>query len=162
MSKKLSATVNNTETPTISCEIVNRVKDALFALDTNWNITYMNEAAGEYFNNNTETLLGKNFWQIFPERKIVFFDKYYDKALKNQEIIIAEEYSSLKNNWFEKRIYPSLTGLTIIIKDINEKKTADEKEKGIARKISELNTKFTKVFHENPIPLSLRDKNRMK
>ncbi len=138
-------------------EILNRINQAIIAINSQRDITYFNEAAGKYFNVDYKTIIGKNIWKEFPNKQGNTFQKKCDEALKNQTAIYIEEFNEEKNKWFEKRIYPSLSGLTICIMDITDSKNSNLNEKELKTKITEADIKFFKTFHENPIPLSLRD-----
>lgn len=138
-------------------DILNRINQAIIAVNNHWIFTYANEPAGKYLGKDYQLLLGKNIWDEFPDKKGKLFQLKCQEAFILQAPIYVEEYNKEKASWFEKGIYPSLNGLTICIMDITEKKQRDIKEQELRKKISEADIKFYKTFHENPTPLSLRD-----
>jgi len=140
-----------------SLDILNRINQAIIAVNDQWVFTYANEPAGKYFGKDHELLLGKNIWDEFPDKKGELFQLKCQEAFQLQTTIYVEEFNKHQQRWYEKGIYPSSTGLTICIMDITEKKNRDIKEQELRKKISEADIKFFKTFHENPIPLSLRD-----
>jgi PAS domain S-box-containing protein len=107
-------------------EVIERISDAFVALDTNWCYTYMNKKAGEIFNKDTATIIGKNIWEEFPEGIGQPFYKAYYKAMAEQQYVYMEEYYPPYDRWFENHIYPSPTGLSIYFRDITEKKKTEQ------------------------------------
>jgi PAS domain S-box-containing protein len=100
--------------------VIERVSDAFVALDKEWNYTYVNEKAGEIFDREPESLIGKNIWAEFPEGVNQPFYHAYYKAMELQEYQYMEEYYQPFDKWFENHIYPSKNGLTIFFKDVTD------------------------------------------
>jgi PAS domain S-box-containing protein len=104
-------------------EIYGRISDGFFAVDENWNFTYLNERAHELINPEGRTLVGKNIWEEFPPPLRTQFRKKYERAMCRQEATSFEEYyPEPLDSWFEVRIYPSKTGLSVYVRDITERK----------------------------------------
>ena len=116
-------------------EILERINYAFVALDKNWCLTYTNKTATVLLNRNSDELIGKNIWELFPERIALPLHKAFLEAIETQQYIFLEEYYPPSNKWFENHIYPSPEGLSIYFRDITEKK----KEEDIIKKsITEL------------------------
>lgn len=105
-------------------DVFERITDAFVALDKNWCYTYMNKKAGEIFNRDPATMIGKHIWTEFPESKEQAFYKAYYKATEEQRYVHLEEYYPPYDRWFENHIYPSPEGLSIFFRDITERKNA--------------------------------------
>ncbi|ADB61780.1 multi-sensor signal transduction histidine kinase [Haloterrigena turkmenica DSM 5511] len=104
-------------------EIYGRISDAFFALDGDWNFTYLNERAHELINPDGKTLVGKRVWDEFPEAMGQQFKAEYERAMYDQETVSFEEYyPDPLGRWFEVRAYPSETGLSVYFRDITERK----------------------------------------
>ena len=125
--------------------------DAFVSLDTEWNYTYMNKIAGVIFNRVPENMVGKNIWEEFPEGVGQPFHLAYEKAMKSQKPEYLIEYYPPYNKWFENRIYPSPSGLSIFFTDITEKKI---NEMELQRQTNELNSLYA-LSRETSITLSL-------
>ncbi len=104
-----------------------RVSDAFVALDKNWCYTFMNQKAGEIFQRDPASMIGKHIWTEFPEGKGQPFYKAYYQAMEEQRYIYLEEYYPPYDLWFENHIYPSSDGLSIYFRDITESKKAQRK-----------------------------------
>jgi|GEM_PF-246490 len=104
---------------------LDRVRDGFVAFDPQMNYTYVNERGGELLERNPEDLIGKNYWEEFPEAKGTPFADAYVRALKTQKAIVFEDYYKPFDRWFENRVHPSSDGLSIFFTDITERKRAE-------------------------------------
>ena len=100
--------------------LIERVSDAFVAMDSNWLFTYVNEKAGEIFEREPGSLIGKNIWEEFPEAVNQPFYHAYIRAMQTQEYQYLQEYYSQFDKWLENHIYPSNNGLTIFFKDVTD------------------------------------------
>src|SRR5688572_24914933 len=107
-------------------DVLERISDALVALDTNWRYTYVNRQAAELFGRRPEDLVGRHIWTEFPEGVGQPFHLAYERAMAEQVFIQMENYYEPWNRWFENRIYPSPDGLSIFFHEITERKQAQE------------------------------------
>lgn len=109
--------------------LIERISDGFIAVDTGWHITYINRTAEELLRQPEGFLLGKQFWNEFPETVGKSFHKAYHKALAEQVHVVVEDYSILAGKWLQVNVYPSPTGLSIFFKDISKEKEAELKAK---------------------------------
>jgi len=103
-------------------EIMERVSDGFIAFDNTFNYTYVNSFGAQLLNRKPEELIGKNYWEEYPEAKGTPFANAYVKAFETQEPIFFEEHYIQWNRWFSNRIYPSKDGITIFFSDITTHK----------------------------------------
>ena len=106
--------------------ILERVSDAVVALDKDWHYTYVNQQAAELFGRKPEDLIGRHIWTEFPEGVGQPFQIAYERALTEQVFIQMENYYQPWERWFENRIYPSPEGLSIFFHEITERKLAEK------------------------------------
>ncbi|WP_339102655.1 ATP-binding protein [Haloterrigena salinisoli] len=119
----LASALENERTRRELEEIYGRISDAFFALDGDWNFTYLNERAHELINPEGRTLVGKYVWDEFPEAMSQQFKTEYERAMYDQETVSFEEYYPAPlDSWFEVRAYPSETGLSVYFRDVTERK----------------------------------------
>jgi PAS domain S-box-containing protein len=104
--------------------ILERISDGFVAFDAGMNYTYVNQKGGEILGRKPEDLVGKNYWEEYPEAKGTSFANAYVRALEAQEPIVLEEYYPPFRRWFENRIYPSSDGLAIFFTDVTERRQA--------------------------------------
>jgi len=114
---------------------IESMTDAFVSLDTEWRYTYMSKNAGLIFNCEPQSMIGKHIWTEFPESVGQSFYLACHKAMKEQKPQFLTEYYAPFNKWFENRIFPSPTGLSIFFADITERK---QNETEILRHTNEL------------------------
>ncbi|MBD2346794.1 PAS domain S-box protein [Anabaena subtropica] len=117
--------------------ILESISDAFLAVDNNWCYTYVSQKAAEIFGKEPQDLIGKNIWQEYPEEVRQNFYEACNQAFTEQNLIQVEEYYSSSQRWFENRIYPSVEGISIFLKEITK-----EKQTEIALRESEENLRL--------------------
>lgn len=121
-------------------EILDRITDGFFSVDTHWNFTYVNSEAARLLFRNREDLLGKNVWSEFPEAVNLPFYKQYHRAVSEQILVQFEAFFPPLNAWFDVRAYPSTNGLSVYFLDVTvEKKAAAKKQQH-----------YQSLFEQNP------------
>jgi PAS domain S-box-containing protein len=128
INKILSENTINLEKQVAKAKLVDFLEsttDAFVALDCDWKYTYVNQRAGQIFNRQPESLIGKNIWDEFPEGIGQKFYHAYYQAMEQQKLIQTEEYYPPWDSWFENRIYPSKEGLSIFFQNITPRKRAE-------------------------------------
>ncbi|MFD1734423.1 PAS domain-containing protein [Deinococcus malanensis] len=105
--------------------ILESITDAFFALDSQWNFTYLNAQAERLLECRSHDLLGQNLWLMFPEAVGSTFDLKYREAAREGHPVTFEEYYAPLSTWFQVRAYPSAQGLTVYFHDINTRKVAE-------------------------------------
>ena len=109
------------ELETELAEVFRRVTDAFFALNDDWEFTYVNDTAEELLWRTEVELVGKNVWDEFPGAVDTTFQREYERAMETQEPVSFVEYYPPLSTWFEVRAYPSETGLSVYFQDVTER-----------------------------------------
>lgn len=113
-----------------------RVSDAVIALDNDWRYTYLNDAALIQHPGGRDATLGRVIWDIHPELKDSLFWEKYHEAMETKRVVEIEEYYEPLKAWFVVKVYPSENGLTLFYRDITLQKIA-EQELLIQKSLSE-------------------------
>lgn len=106
---------------TNSDDVLERISDALYVLDTDWCFTYLNDRACAILQYSREELLGRNVWEAFPDVIGTVFDIEFHRALETGNPVTFEVDYRRLGGWFEIRVYPSPDGLTVFFQEINER-----------------------------------------
>ncbi len=104
-----------------------RISDAFFAVDRNFNYTYMNNAACAMINRRREDLIGKNAYDEYPDLVGHNLEKAFMEALQTQQYVNIEEYYEPLDLWLQADIYPSEEGLSLFFRDVSQRKRAELK-----------------------------------
>ena len=120
-------------------EVRSRVTDAVYALDEEWQFTYLNERAEEVMDVEAGEVLGESIWSVFPEAEdSELWDRYHE-ATKRQESISFETFYEPAEVWFEANVYPSETGLSVYFRDVTERKIREQELVAQRERLATLN-----------------------
>ena len=108
-------------------EILGRVSDAFYALDEEWRFTHVNDQAETTLQRFADELLGKSFWEAFPEAAEGEVGERYRQAMDTQEPVTFEGLYEPLDGWFEIAAYPSETGLSVYFRDVTERKERERR-----------------------------------
>jgi len=111
-------------------EVVARVGEAFFALDREWRFTYLNDRAEDMLECSRDALLGRVFWDEFPETVETQFPRGFHRAMETQEPVSFDFYHKPLETYYEARAYPSASGLTVSLRDVTDRK---ERERDLMR-----------------------------
>jgi PAS domain S-box-containing protein len=105
------------------------ITDIFFAFDKDLRYIYWNKASEELTGISAKDALGKHLLDIFPDSDMTRnAEKMYLKALRTQKVqsFVNEYQLGGKGHFFEINVYPSKDGLSVFVKDVTERKQADE------------------------------------
>jgi PAS domain S-box-containing protein len=109
--------------------ILESISDAFFVLDTEWRFTYVNPQAEQILaplNKTRANLLGKNYWQEFPDLLGTALEENFRRAVATKSKVEFDIFYPPLNSWFQLRAYPSREGLSVYFADTSERKRADQ------------------------------------
>ncbi|WP_121742119.1 ATP-binding protein [Natronorubrum halophilum] len=98
-----------------------RVTDAFFGLNTDWEVTFVNDRAQKLIDPDDAGPIGECIWELVPDLVDSTFEAECRRAMSTQEPTSFEEYVSSLETWLEVRAYPSPTGLSIFLRDGSER-----------------------------------------
>jgi PAS domain S-box-containing protein len=128
-------------------DILEKTSDGFFALDTNWNFTYLNAEAEVMLAKPRASLIGQNIWEQFPSLTGSIFEQNYRKVMKDQVAIEFEAGDAKTKAWFEVHSYPSGGGVSVFFREITERKRAEE-ERLTTGKLESLGTLAGGIAHD--------------
>ena len=104
-----------------------RISDGFYALDDQWQFTYVSERAEELTDVRGKNLLGKNIWDVFDDVIDTELGEEYRTAMETQEPTSFEFYDELLDAWYDIHAYPSETGLSVYFQDISDRKRRERR-----------------------------------
>jgi PAS domain S-box-containing protein len=126
--------------------ILASITDCCYSLDLQWRFTSINQPALAYFQKNRDELLGRSFWEAFPQSLGSIVEENYLRAVREQTPVHYETLSPIAHVWVEVNAYPSSEGMFVIFRDITSRRDAEENLimlfAQVERQASELNTLF--------------------
>ena len=115
------------EVPRQLRQLLDTVSDGFIALDENWTITYVNQHTEDRLLSLRKVaieVVGKNFWEEFPEALGTPLEQQLRSARENQRPSVMELYSNRLESWLEFRCHPSPHGVTLFFRDVSDAKNA--------------------------------------
>ena len=120
----LADTVTQAVTHALVSEAERQRTEALSELDRDWRFAYVNDRFAELVGMPKAELLGKNAWQVFPDAVVQALAPL-QQAVTEQVPLQFEFLNPLDNRWFENRVYPSATGVSVFTTEITDRKQAE-------------------------------------
>ncbi|MCJ7509480.1 MAG: PAS domain S-box protein [Dehalococcoidia bacterium] len=133
-------------------ELSDSITDVFFAMDRDSRYTYWNKASEKLTGISAGDAIGKSLYELFPEVKGTKADTLYQEVLRTREprSFVNEYQIKGKNFSFEISAYPSKTGLSVFVKDITERKRAEEA-------LRESEERYRTLFEQAPDSVLLID-----
>ncbi len=105
---------------------LDRISDAVYAVDDEFRFTYINGPAENLLHRSEGDLLGERLWDVFPsaaENDTV--RAAFQTAMQSQESTRYDRYDATLDSWIEATLFPSVTGITVSVRDVTERKTRE-------------------------------------
>jgi two-component system, chemotaxis family, CheB/CheR fusion protein len=102
--------------------ILEGIGEGFFALDQDLVVTYFNAAAERALGHTRQAVLGKPFFDAFPELRSSALDGNCRQALRDRVPLTFEGYLERRpyEGWYEVRIYPHAGGISVFFERRNE------------------------------------------
>ncbi|GGN94980.1 hypothetical protein GCM10009030_21910 [Haloarcula pellucida] len=115
--------------------LTERITDAYYAFDADWNVTYWNDTVADRGDMPAADILGKHFWDVYPELEGTVYEETVRNAMESQEPKSCEFYYESDDYWIELQAYPDKGGVSVISQQITERK---KREQTLAQQRDEL------------------------
>ncbi|WP_257299659.1 PAS domain-containing protein [Haloarchaeobius sp. FL176] len=100
-----------------------RTTDAVYAVDSDWRIEYLNERMADRVDRDPQAVVGADIWTEFPTIAGTEMEERYRTAMETGEPTSFEEYvPEPYDYWVEARVFPDEDGLTVFSRDVTEER----------------------------------------
>ncbi len=107
--------------------ILESISDLFYSLDRDWRFVEINRQTEAKYGRSREELLGKVIWEVFPNAvHSALFPNFQTAMVERQAVHFELQSRIVDGVWFEVDAYPSPTGITAYLRDITERKFAEE------------------------------------
>ncbi|VTT87987.1 HTR-like protein [Halorubrum sp. DM2] len=111
--------------------------DGFFALDADWAVAYANEQGRRILRSAMsddavgpgESVEGRNLWESIPGSTETAFYEEYHRAMETQEPVSFDSYYEPLDTWFEARVFPSESGLSVYLRDVTEQRELERRQR---------------------------------
>ena len=131
--------------------ILSSIRDGFYVLDQDWQFTYVNDRYCEMVGMQRAEILGQNVWQLFPAAVDTEVYPHFHQAITEQTPRQFEYFYAPWNNWYDHRIYPSSSGLTVFLADLTDRKQAEAE-------LRQKNAILDAVNESAPTPIFVKDR----
>ncbi|EWY40069.1 histidine kinase [Skermanella stibiiresistens SB22] len=112
--------------------VLSSLTDAFMSVDHGWRFTRVNRMAAEACGLAPEDMIGRSFWELFPEAIGSPLQAAAHRAESEQVPVHAEAFHPRLGKWSEYHVYPSPDGLGIIETDITSRKQHEGRQRLMA------------------------------
>lgn len=107
-------------------DILESTHDKFFALDHNWRIQYANQRFIRRIGVNTEDLIGKSFWEVFPNLLGTEVEANFRRVKEEGKPVQFQTGNFYASFWYEISAFPTQDGLAVFAIDRTEQHKAEE------------------------------------
>jgi PAS domain S-box-containing protein len=112
--------------------VLEAIADGFVTLDREWRYGYVNRVAGELLGRAVEELVGRVLWEAHPGNDDSPFAQALRQAMTDRVHARGEAFSNSIGRWIEYRAYPTDDGLSVVFRDIDERRRHDERLRFLA------------------------------
>jgi diguanylate cyclase (GGDEF)-like protein/PAS domain S-box-containing protein len=112
------------------------VPDAVYHLDRSWVLTYVNAAGEAVLGCAAADMLGRPFLDTFPDLRGTAIEQTFAEVLHDAQPRVFEYLHERWDHWYETRAYPDSRGLTVIVRDIDERVRAAQRRDDETRELA--------------------------
>jgi PAS domain S-box-containing protein len=112
--------------------VLEAIADGFVTFDCEWRYGYVNRVAADLMGRHPEDLIGRVLWEVHPGSDDTPFARALRDAMTGRNHAIGETYSSSVGRWIEYRAYPTEDGLSLVFRDIEERRRHDERLRFLA------------------------------
>ena len=102
--------------------LLEEIDEAFFALDWEYRYAHANAAMLRLTDIAREELLGRTPFEVWPQLAGTEVEQRYREAMELGRPSVFEQLSLVTGDWLEVRVYPTATGISVYLREINERK----------------------------------------
>ena len=139
-------------------EILESITDAFFAVDSEWNFTYVNKHAETLLSRQPGDMIGRSLWGEYPSLIGSEFETAYRNAANERIASTVTSYYPDHKRWYEVTTYPAESGITVYFKNATDRVERDEALRRSANELKEMDRRkdefIATLAHELRNPLA--------
>jgi two-component system CheB/CheR fusion protein len=109
-------------------EILESAGEAIYALDADLKFTYINPSALELWAKKQQDLVGRPLAELFPGEQHTELVAAHQRSA-GQKTQVEVELAWPGDRWVAVNIYPTASGLSVFLRDVSERKRAEERQR---------------------------------
>jgi PAS domain S-box-containing protein len=113
-----------------------QITDPFYTVDSAWRILYANPPAEAAFGRRLDEIAGKVLWEAFPTARDPLFVDRLRQVARERRGQTFEALSPTLKRWIEVRSLPSGDGVAVYLKDVHERRMAENALVAAERRLS--------------------------
>ena len=105
--------------------VLESMPNAFFSVDGDFRILYVNTEGQRLLQSAREDIVGRPFFEAFPDAAGTAFEVQYRQAMETQEPVVFEEYYGAWDTWYEVQAWPDQATLNISFSNISERRNVE-------------------------------------
>ena len=93
-----------------------------------------------------EEVVGKLIWDLFPQLADTALGRGVREAMELGNATIVEFHSTVVGRWLECRVYPTASGASLFLRDIEDRKRKEDEHDELFEALSESEGRFRSLF----------------
>ncbi|WP_241038033.1 putative bifunctional diguanylate cyclase/phosphodiesterase [Blastococcus litoris] len=106
-------------------DVLAGVPDAVYRLDPEGRVTYLNAAAESLFQLSAAELIGRRLLDVFPAAKGTLVEDQLREILGDGQPRQFEYFYEPRDHWFEIRAFPYPDGVAVFLRDVDDRYRTD-------------------------------------
>jgi PAS domain S-box-containing protein len=106
--------------------ILESISDGFFALNENWEFSYVNRQAERQLGQARRALLGRSIWSVYPGLAGSTFEQLYRRVVQERTASAITAYYADHKRWYEAHAYPAERGISVYFRDVTGRVEAEE------------------------------------
>jgi PAS domain S-box-containing protein len=103
-------------------EVYERITVAFFAVDDEWQFSYLNDHAEVLFETDETAVLEQRLWDVLPELQGSDTESHLRAAIDDQDPVTCEAELSSLDKHVELHAFPDKSGVSVFVEDITERR----------------------------------------
>ncbi len=132
-------------------EVLDSIQDDFYVLGHDWVFVYASTLFTSRMGKEPEDFLVRNIWEMFPEHVGTSYEENLRATMEKREVRRFEIGGKHTNAWYEMASFPSAEGITVLGRDITERKQMEEA-------VRESEERFKLVATNTPDHILVQDK----
>jgi PAS domain S-box-containing protein len=126
--------------------VVEELGEGYAALDWEYRFTYANKVAYELYSRRHDEVLGHTVWELFPHIEKTQVGRAIHDSLELGSSAIVEFASEVLGRWIECRVYPTGSGVSLYLRDIEERKRKEVERDEFLAALIDSEERFRSLF----------------
>jgi PAS domain S-box-containing protein len=103
-------------------ETLETFADGFVAVDWEWRVAFVNPAAVDLLGREETELVGESLWRVTPRMRSTRLEDHCREAMEQGRASHFEFQSVPDEKWYEFRVYPSASGISLYFTDITQRR----------------------------------------